>query len=203
MKHHYAYSILPIAFVALVCSAEAVADPVLSLENITLEQGQSAVLPVNASGIDPSWSGINATIQLPPGVEVSNVTAPTMSAFDFDYYYNPSSNQVSLILLSPTQTFGTGAFEVAQLKVHANQAVAEGQFPVTFVSGLSGISNATGSQSQPHTTLDAMLTVVLSTVPLQALPLAPLLALLGAFYLRKCQAKLPIHISQDGSLPSV
>lgn len=173
----------------------AAADPVLSLDNLAMEQGETATLTLSASDLEPAWSGVNATIQLPEGVELVDAASSLEPTFDFDYHFDTANGQASFILFSASQTFGTSSVNVAELSVLATMDAVVGPNAVTFVEGLSGISNGTGSESVAHGTLDGLLNIELAALPIYALPFALVMLAACVFTMRRHRAVRAFSLS--------
>lgn len=169
----------------LLTEQSALAQPALSLDSASLDQGDSASLSLSASGFDPAWAGVNATIQLPQGVEVVNATSVLEPGFDFDYHYDAAANEVSIILYSPGLTFGSSAVDIAELEVFATQAATVGPNPVSFVSGLTGVSTAGGTASVAHGTSGGLLNILEAALPLVPWVLMPLMLALGLYLVKR------------------
>lgn len=158
----------------------AVAEPMLELDSATVESGQSTTLNVSTADFDPAWAGINASVQLPSGVDLVSAASLLGSAYDFDYHYDAATNKVSLILFSETQSFGTTALDIASLEVLATQDAEIGPNPVVFVEGLSGISTVDGGESVAHSTIAGLLNILGAGLPIAAWPAAILVLIAAA-----------------------
>jgi hypothetical protein len=169
-------------FLATIGSAAA--DPTLTLSSATLEPGESATLTLNATDLNPAWGGVNATLQLPPGVEVVDVVSDLEPDFDFDFEYDANAGSLSVIVFSDTHALGSSSVEIAELTVSATVGAVAGVQPVAFVTGLSGISDMSGENSISHATSNGHLDIFLAELLLVGWPLALLLPIVGVLLMR-------------------
>ena len=142
--------------------------------------GNTEIVSVWLDNVDPTWAGVNGTIQLPPEISLVNAwPSPDIGGFQVDAH-GAGGTEIGFLAYSDTQSFGATSVEALRIRIQADPAIAPGDYPITFVANSTGISDATGANSIPHTTADGTLTVLSGS----SLPMHPIATVLcGAMIL--------------------
>ena len=160
------------AFVVLM-GATTCAEPVLDLGEVTVDAGETAVLPLIVSG-GGTYGGVNAKIVLPEKITCTGVTRGTALAGDFylDYRVADSvQDTVTVVAYSGDTTFTNG--EVLLLNVQAASDAPGGDFVVAFaeskadvvVNAKYALSNDSGTTSESPIAVESGLVTVTGGTP--------------------------------------
>lgn len=142
-------------------SCLASAQTTVGLTSGLIEAGQTASVAVSLSNLDPGSAGVNAVVSAPLEVQFADASAATpLTSFSFDVFEMPGSNEVGLLLYSPTETFGATSLNAVTLNFTVPPDTPPGDYPITFKPNSTGLSNQDGSISFPHTTTAGVITVV-------------------------------------------
>lgn len=153
-----------VLFMAVLFLGHVNAAPQFSAPSLNVIAGNQLLLPITVHDVDESCAGLNATLSLPNDVTCSASARGSLTASD-GYWdvRGGGTGMVSIVVWSASDAFQANRGIVFELGMNVASNAVPGTYPVSFVAGRTGISNADGSSSITHTTSNGWLTIDIDT----------------------------------------
>lgn len=170
---------------AIASATMPIEQPSLVVTDATIFQEGQSSFALRLENLNPAWSGVNATIDLPEGIQVTSASVNGgLSQFALELNPGAPGTQASALLYSPIESFADSDLDAITFQISASSDAPLGDHEVRIL--LSGLSDNVGSApSIAHVpvggtiTIESGLTLFSEALPLQPMSIVIVLGLVG------------------------